>query len=272
MGAANEPKNYVVGKGRLFFDAFKPGTKTPIGERYFGNTPELSNSTSTDKLDHFDADKGLKVKDESIAISNELSGSFITDNINSANVAMFFSGGIEKAVVVAGTALVDPDQEVVRGLSYQLGTSAVMPSGTRNVTNVKVSTVVPGVLPADPPVVTLLATLPGNVDIDLARARVYIEVDAPDIPVGSVLRFTYDQVAGTRETVIGKADVVSGALRFLSENPVGLQRDYYWPYVKITPNGDYALKSDDWQQVGFSFEVLKRDGATERVYIDGNPI
>ena len=30
----------------------------------------------------------------------------------------------------------------------------------------------------------------------------------------------------------------------------------------------FLLKGDEWQQVPFSFEVLKKDAATERVYID----
>lgn len=265
--------NYVVGRGRLKFDMFTPGTKVGIGERYFGNTPELTNSTSSDTLDHFDSDQGLKVKDASVDISNDLSGSFTTDNISPPNVALFFSGSTEKQTVVTATAVVDPDVVVKRGFTYQLGVSTATPAGTRKVTNVLISTVVPAVVPTDPPVVTPIApaSYPGNVDIDLARGNVYIELTAPLITDGTKLRITYDQGAYTSEIVIGKSTPAYGALRFESTNPVGKKQDFFWPYVKITPNGDYSLKGDDWQVLGFNFEVLKRDSNTERVYITDVP-
>lgn len=268
---AGEGKEYVIGKGRLFFDKFPAGTKTPTGERYFGNTPELSQSIATDTLDHVDSDEGLNIKDESVTIKNDLTLSFKTDNIDVENLALWFTGDLERTTIVAALAVSDPDVEVTRGLFYQLGTSADMPSGTRKVSNVIVSTVVPAVTPTDPPIVTAIATLDGNVDIDLDRARIYIEKDAPDIADGDTLRFTYDQDGVTREIVIGKGKEVRGALRFVSNNPIGGQRDHFWPYAKITSNGDYALKGESWQEMSFNVEVLKRDSATERVYIDGVP-
>jgi predicted RNA-binding protein len=218
-----------------------------------------------------DADEGLNVKDESITITNDITGSFSTDNIDPANVAMWFGGDIDKSTIVAATAVVEPDFVATRGRSYQLGKTADTPQGTRKVTNVTIATITPGALPADPPVVTPIATLDGNVDIDLDRARVYIESDAPDIADGDVLRVTYDQEGVTRQVIIAKGQEVRGALRFLATNPVGERKDYFWPYVKITANGDYALKGDDWQVMSFNYEVLKLDANTERVYIETIP-
>ena len=40
------------------------------------------------------------------------------------------------------------------------------------------------------------------------------------------------------------------------------------PYVKISPNGDYALKGDEWQQIPFNIEILKKTGF-EALYSDG---
>ena len=68
-------------------------------------------------------------------------------------------------------------------------------------------------------------------------------------------------------TTIERGSQATGALRFISSNPTGIQRDYYFPYVKISSDGDYALKGDDWQSMGFTFEALKLPGR-ERVYID----
>lgn len=270
---AGPGKQYTIGKGKLYFDKFAPGSKIGTGERYLGNSPELTQTRAQETLDHIDADEGLNIKDESITISNDITGGFALDSIDTDNVAMWFGGDVNRAVIVAAPGIVEPDFVAARGRSYQLGKTPEHPSGTRNITNVLISLVAPGATPADPVVVTPLAPADyeGNVELDLERARLYIEPDAPDIAAGDVLRVTYDQEGVTREIIIAKGQEVRGALRFISHNPVGQRKDYFWPYVTITSNGDYALKGDDWQSMSFSFEVLKLDGSTERVYIDAVP-
>lgn len=263
-------KEYVIGKGKLYFDKFAPGSKIGTGERYLGNSPELSMSQAVETLDHIDADEGLNVKDESITISNDLTGTIKLDSIENENLQLWFGGITSKATIVAATAVVDADQTVLRGRNYQIGVSEDTPTGTRKITNVLISKVTPGTLPADPPVVTpiLPADYDGNFEIDLERGRFYVEIDAPDVTDNTVLRVTYDQEGVSRVTTIARGDEIRGALRFESKNPVGNQHDYFWPYIKLTSNGDYALKGDTWQEMSFNFEVLKKDSSTERLYID----
>lgn len=271
MAAQPTGKQYVIGKGKLYFAPFTPGTKTIAdAERYLGNSPELSSTISQDTLDHIDADQGLNVKDDQVTIQNDLTGAFKLDSIETDNVAMWYGGDVEKLTVVAATAIVDPDQAAKKGRWYQLGTTDINPSGTRKVTNVIISSVVPAVIPTDPPVVTVIA-IPGNFEIDMDRARIFIEADAPGVTNGVMLRFKYDQEAITRETIIAKGDEVRGAMRFIAHNPHGADKDYFWPYVKVTSNGDYALKGDSWQEMSFNYEVLKRDDTVDRLYIDGVP-
>lgn len=253
---AGKDKDYVIGKGRLFFDPFIPGTTRGAGEMYFGNTPELTTTADAETLDHYDADQGLNVKDESITVENNLSGAFVTDNISPDNVALFFSGSAEPVVQTAQTGKTDTVLNARRNRSYQLGVSDLTPTGVRHVTNVVIEkNGVP------------LANVAQNVEIDLEKARIYIESDAPDISEGDTLVVTYDVAASTRTVIIGRGDEIRGSLRFISNNPVGSNKDYYWPYVKVTPNGDYALKGSEWMQLGFSFEVLKLAGR-ERVYAE----
>jgi lipopolysaccharide export system protein LptA len=268
MAEDSNNKQYVIGKGKLYFDLFGPGTKIGTGERYLGNTPAFGQSVSQDSLDHVDSDQGLNVKDESIIIKNDLTGSFETDNISAENVAMFFGGDLSQMTVAAATDVVDADRVVTRGRTFQIGADDVTPMGTKKITNVVIKKVTPGALPADPPTLTAV-TLAGNFEVDLERARIYVEVDAPDVSNGDTLRVTYDQEGYSREIIIAKGQQVSGALRFLADNPHGKNRDYYMPYVKITSNGDYALKGDEWQKMSFNYEVLKRDARVERQYIDG---
>lgn len=254
---ATSGKQYVVGKGRIYFAPFKPGTfEFDGGERYLGNTPEFSTSQDQSTLDHYDSDSGLNVKDESIITEQNMTGALVTDNISVENVADWFGGEVDGLTVAAATGL-DETIEVKRGRYIQLGITALTPSGTRSVTNVVVKNGATTV------------TAAGNYEVDLALARVYIEPDAAGIADGDDITFEYDQAAITRQIIIGKGAPVAGALRFISANPVGPQKDYYFPYVKLTPNGDYALKGDEWQQIPFSLEVLKKDATTERLYIDG---
>jgi len=248
-------KDYVVGKGEVHFDQFAEGTKTKTGERYMGNTPEFSISQDQSTLDHFDSDSGLNVKDESIVTEQNMTGSLVTDNISIENVAAWFGGEVD-AVAVAGATLVpDAIANVKLGRTYQIGATEDAPQGARNISTVVVTKGV-----------TVIAAS-GNFEVDGALGRIYIEEDAADIDADDDLTLTYTQVAGTQNTIIAKGTVVQGALRFISKNPVGSQKDYYFPFVKLTANGDFALKGDEWQQIPFSIEVLKLDANTERAYI-----
>jgi len=67
--------------------------------------------------------------------------------------------------------------------------------------------------------------------------------------------------------VIGRQDTIFGALTFEADNPVGDNKNYWFPYVNLTPSGNLALKGDTWQTMSYTAEALKRDAATQRVYV-----
>lgn len=257
--AAIPGKDYTIGKGRLYFDLFAPSTLAGSGERYFGNTPEMTLGAETETLDHYDADEGVRVKDRSITIEDTQTGSFVTDNMDLANIGLFFGGDPTVLNVTAATGVTEVFSDVKLGRYIQLGTTALSPTGARKVTNVVVSTT------GGSPVV--IAAL-NNYEVDLALGRIYIESDSVAISDGDDISVTYDITASARSMVVGKGSEVVGSLRFVSTAVVGTKKDYYWPYVKLTPNGDFSLKGEEWQQVPFSIEILKKDAATERVYIE----
>lgn len=352
-----EEQNYVVGRGKLYFGQYATGTRVAAGQRYFGNTPELSLSQSEDVLDHYSAEGGVRVKDDSITLQNDSSGSFTCDNIQNENLALWFRGSttdqIETGSVTAtgtitfsvavptagdditingttitfvaadpagdeiliagtvaaqgiavtnyvnahpelgvtasdngagvvtisaaypgadgnaitlaktgtniavsganlsgGTDVTEDIENVTRGLYYQLGVTAAKPQGLRNIGTVSI---------------TGVADTSFTVDYDLGR--IYLHPDAPDIADGDDIEVNYGVQAGTDEVVIASTDVIEGELAFFADNPAGDNRDYFWPRVRLSPDGDYALKGDDWQTMGFNFEILLRDSATERQYI-----
>jgi hypothetical protein len=87
---------------------------------------------------------------------------------------------------------------------------------------------------------------------------------------GDTLTVTYSLKASKRSRVISGSTPVEGAMMYITKNPKGDDCVYYLPYVKVTPNGDYALKGDSWQTLPLSLEVLK-PATGEAIYRDGLP-
>lgn len=106
----------------------------------------------------------------------------------------------------------------------------------------------------------------GNYTVDLARGRIYILETSPDVADGDDLEVQYDLGTSTRTTIIDDNTGAEGCLRFIANNAKGTDKDYFWPRVKITPNGEYPLKGETWQMMAFNFAVLK-PAVGNRVYI-----
>lgn len=253
--------NYVVGAGKLFFTPFLPGTKTLSGgARYLGNSPELSLSQDEDKLDHFNSDEGIKVKDASVTLQNDSTGSFSLDDISPENLALWFRGTNESNVIAGGAVAAYLVDAAVLGTYIQLGLSAGDPIGARNISLVTVKNMVGGGAGV------VVAAL-NNYEIDAVTGRILILDDAVAIAEGDPLSIAYTAAAGTEELTIAANSLIEGRLEFFSANRAGENRDYIWPYVQVRPDGDFALKGDDWQNMTFSLEILKLNDSTERQYI-----
>lgn len=270
----NNTGQYTLGRGRWLFDLFKPGTNTGTGERYLGNTPEASLTVSSEKLDHFFADSGIREKDLTVLLETSRSGSFTTDVISPENLALYFMGDVSKLATLGITGHREAITSWARGRQFQIGTDDTHPTGMRNLNNFKLfkaatATVVdltkaltgqPGVDPVD---------MAGNYEVDLELGRLYIEPTA-SLTGDIKLLVETDVEASTRTMVISKNDMLYGALRYISDNPVGDNQDYYWPKVALTPDGDYNLKGDEWQAIGFTFDVLTMVGR-KPCYVDVRP-
>jgi hypothetical protein len=352
--------NYVVGRGRLFFGQFRPNTRTPRGQAYFGNTPALSLSQSEDTLDHYSSEGGVRVKDASVSLQNDSSGSFQCDNISLANLALWFRG-YQTANIEAGSASasgtvtfstappVDGDKVTINGVDLVFaaadpGPMEVLIGGTIAATATNLAnaindlTMVLGVHATVAAAVTTIranspgaggnaitlartattganvtvsgATLTGGVDVeetitavergrwyqlgvtsdmpqgvrrvgnitidgvdaasitvDNAAGRFFIKEDADDVVDGDDLDVSYGLEAGVDDIVISRSDTIEGEMAFIANNAAGANDDYFWPYVKLSPDGDFSLKGDEWINMTFNFEILKRDALVERQYI-----
>ena len=253
--------NYTLGRGKIYFDRFTDGTTTKTGERYFGNTTEFNINVTSETLDHFDADQGLRVKDQSVLLEVSRAGSIVSDEISVDNLSLFFlaSGG---TVTEAGGTITDEQITVQPGLFYQVGLDASNPSGVRNISSVVVGD------DATPTTTYVEGT---DYNIDLALGRVEI-IDGGAIVADQTIFIDYTLDASSREQIVTADVTIEGAMRFVSFNAQGTKRDYYFPYVKMSPSGDFALKGQEWLQLGFDLEVLKLSDTVEAIYIDGRAV
>lgn len=247
--------NYVVGRGRLYFNQFLPGTKTLAGgSRYLGNSPKLTSTQAENKLKHYSSDEGLKVQDASVSIQNDLTLDFSLDDISPENLALWFRGAVNNTVIAGGAIAAEP-HVVKLGTYVQLGATDIDPVGAKNVSAVVMHKAAAVIAAA------------GNYEVDPVTGRVYLLPDAADISDADAVTIDYTAGAGTDETVIAAGTVIEGRLEFIADNAAGENRDYVWPYVQISPTGTFSLKGDAWQEAEFSADVLKLNDSVERQYI-----
>lgn len=90
MAIAPNTDNYVLGKGRIFFNPMVNGVAQ--GERALGNAPSMSFSLAIEKLDHFSSQSGLRAKDKTVITQVTPSMSFTLDEINGENLNMLTMG------------------------------------------------------------------------------------------------------------------------------------------------------------------------------------
>lgn len=248
--------NQTLGRGKIFFSLFKPGGYIPSGFRYLGNTPEFSLTIEQEKLDHFSSDYGVRIKDKSIILQTDFSGNLTMDDINNDNLALFFFGAKSIIAQTSLTANTEVFADIVAATSYQLGLADGMPTGVRAVTNVVVT--------KSPSTVLVLNT---DYTLDADRGVISL-IDGGAATSGSSLSVAFDRSAKSRAQVISGSTQLQGALKFESANPEGEKNDYYMPYVRLGPNGDFSLKTDEWQQLPTKVEILTAPGRAA-IYIDG---
>lgn len=256
-------KQYTLGRGKVFIDRYPQNVvMTAItqgeGERYIGNTPEYMTNSSSEDLDHYDSDAGVRVKDDSVQLSFDRAGSFTCDNIDSPNIALYFLGD-ESVVTQAAATGATSVFTSKRGRFFQLGATALLPAGVRDVASIVVKKGAG---------FATTVTQSGNYEVDEKLGRIYVEADSTDLGDGVEFQVTFNVAASTRGQVISKNRSIYCAIRFVSDNPKGVNRDYYFPYVKLAPDGDYNLKGEEWQSMGFTMEILKKASNIESVYID----
>ncbi len=250
--------NYTYGRGEVHFATFKAGTYDPAGYRYLGNTPAFGFQNQVQELDHNSSDHGVGELDFSIPTSVTRSGTITTDDISLENLALQFFGAKAVVTQTASTANSETFADTVPGLTYQLGYTVAKPMGIRNVTNVAVT------------VSGTAKTAGTDYQVDLARGLVQV-LPGGTIAAGASITVAYDVIASSFDQVLSGSTPVEGAVLFIADNPAGRNNDILLPWVRLTPNGEFALKAENaLQQLQFNLKVLKVAGRSA-CYISGQP-
>lgn len=254
-------RNYTLGRGKVSARLFLPNTTTPVGGfRYFGNTPEFNLSIEAEMLDHFSSDEGIREKDDSIPLQVNRTGSLVTDNINVQNLALFFFGSSSNLITLAASDVAETIENVQLGTAYRLGESDNNPTGYMGLDGSDFA-ILNGAVP-------LVAGVDYRLNADFGTVE-FLET-ATAIDEGDDAAVTFTVKASTRERVISGSQPIEVSLLYEAKNPKGKNFNYFMPYVKISPNGDHVLKSDEWQTIPWTLDIQKMPGK-EAIYIDGNP-
>lgn len=252
-------ENLTLGRGDVYFGKFKDSVgQVPDGERLFGNTPSLNIAMTSEKLEHYSSARGRKVLDRTTTTQTGGSGTMSTDNIDKENVAILFLGTALTLTTASATGRSDTFVGVKKGMSYQLGTTLQTPSGVRKVTTVVVK------------VGSDIKVLGTDYELDADRARVWV-IPGGSIAANATLTVEYGIAASTRDQIISGQEVIEGSMRFLAYNAEGANIDYFMPWVKLSPSGDFSLKGDDWMAITYQVDLQRKTGL-ELLYADGQPV
>jgi hypothetical protein len=246
------PKNFVLGSGYAYFLPATGG-----GERYLGDSPSISLNVTTETLAMFDSDTRIAVKVADVVTQITRVATTTIRSITPENLSLFIGGESETATQTLGAAIVQVGTAYFDRF-FQLGAGA----GDRNVTAVSVEFDVAGA-----------GVLGTDYTLDATNGRIYF-LPTGGFADGEGVEVTYSRPAKTFSRVISADEVGQiGAFRFISNNTYGDERSFYFPACKITPEGDFALKSRDTpQELTFTIEVLAPEDGSAAIYIDGQPV
>jgi hypothetical protein len=252
--------NLIIPAGKIYFDPKDATTGLLTGERYLGDTPGCSMAVESKSLEVWTSDDELSELAANVPLTVKRSFKFKAIDISNENLALFVVADIA-AIAQSTAAVVDESiAGVQQGRYYQVGISANK-TGRRGLSSVTVK------------VGAATKTLTTDYTLDTTLGRVYI------VPGGGIadddtilVSYTYATNSRVQLASTGNNTVQFGALRFVSNNTYGIDRDFYLPEVALSGDGESQIKREgqDGKVWDMSFNVNVFSPATgSQLYIDG---
>lgn len=259
-----QSRNLTIPRGSVLVAKYLAGTQIPGPFREFGNCPEFTLNRESESVQHYGSRQGLRVLDEEIAIQTTLASTVTMDDMKMENQAFFWMGDVDTVTVTPLTNQTETHAAVKIGDLYQLGMTDANPSGHRKVTTVVVTDGA-----SSNPVTYVLGT---DYELDADLGTIY--VPAGSGADGKAMKITFGVAASTREQIVTGEEQFECAIKFISDNPVGPNRDVIIPRARLSPNGDFSLITDpestEFQTMSLSISVLKK-GNLPLAIVDGRP-
>lgn len=265
MGMTYDSNVYQIPRGRVFFDRFDAlGAKT--GERYLGNCPGFAVEIKSEKAEHYSSESGLRQKDMSIVVQVDRTGTLTVDNMSLENLALFLSGDIS-TLMQSGDSETTEELDVIQGRYYQLGVTEQNPVGARDISGLVVQS-------TDSSATTYVEGEDYEVDEAMGRVRILAGGDIAPLGTAEAVSFTYAMSSASwDQAATGAVSELTGAIRFVSDNASGTNRDVYMPSVSLAPTGEMKLIADDTDvnSMEFTIDILTpANGAA--IYFSGRPV
>ncbi len=260
------PQNTVNGKGSLIFftlpDNGDPRMFDPAGH-LVGNTTAIAGSTDTEKLEHFNEASGFRNKDLSRIIQVNRSVKLTTDNISPLNVAYTMLGkyipesrGTDETIYTEYLVVSALDRAFSLGFAAQQEAGLIKgPHGVQAISlqGVSVATGDGDTTPytkGDTP-------LRRNTDFFVDEGAGIVQPSlGGTISVGDVIAVEYKLRAFEQDIIISSEDQATVRLMYVPDNPFGTNLGFVIPKASVNPDGDFAMKGGDFQEISLMCEVL----------------
>jgi hypothetical protein len=234
------PENYTIGGLRFFFDEIVSNVNQ--GYIYLGNVVTGGLTPTLDKLAHFTAKSGKRLKDREIVRETSMAFNFTLDEPNVVGMNLFMLGGEISAQAAA------PAQAV-----------ASMPAIIRDADPVFIPHKNPtAIVVTDAGGVTTLVL---NTDYTLGTTLGYTYIKrvptSVDIADGDVIEIDYTYARPAARTFNPATRTVrEGRALIQGVSDIGNEFEYEIARASLTPNGDFTFNDQDWSQFEFSLEIL----------------
>ena len=261
-------KNYTLGRGEVYLSELDDD-QGPTDFRYVGNTTELNITLETEQVELTSPDTAAGEVVATAPTTTTRSGTMIIDDIQAENLALFIFGsvgsratgagadGSDQTTDVPGTTVAELVSRRDNGEWYPIGVTAANPVGYRNLSKLTVGSL----------------TANTDYEVDLPRGRFKLLNTSAVAALSGDLTVTYNRSADTTTEVRSGAGSRQVAMKFFENNARGQNRDWTFPVMTLSPNGDLALKADEWRAIPFSLSILKPNlDAVEAIYINDVPL
>lgn len=248
--------DYSLGRGKLYVAKLDTSTGLPNtdGYRDVGNVPDFSISIDIEELLHQSSQRGLRVTDKRVVVSQTMNLSISLDELSSQNMALFFSGDTATVVnpAVAGFGPVTLTTALLQGQWYDIVNGSGVRAVDVDAADVTVTDGVPNT-----------AVLGTDYNLDLKMGRIFVIVGGLVLTNGENLRVTVAADAGAAASLQQVTALTKSAeqlvLKFVSENPANNdeQVEFQFHSATLSAEGDFGLISDE-------FTVMQLTGVAQQ--------